>query len=254
MKELNMSDLVLYLISESAIEEDDVINLTVAPQLSKSQVAFNLFQTVKTRHTVPQFLKALKRSSGHNPWHGELYEKMMEEREHRVALQSSAKSKSLNLSKVQNLAHDLFTLPGELESRRSEYKVTDMIETARVDLQLKDLEIDPINTSSPPSHAVMCTSTDTSTLPLTDLNMSDPSNHQTLNVNQTKAEEDNTKSKLYRRWNGYLENHTMHVPIVLTRDRAIMLLCLKVGPIILIFMTNHLLQFCSEMELKCKHH
>ena len=123
MKELNMDDLNLYLVSESAITDNDVIRLREAPQLPKNQVAFNLYCIIKSRHTLPQFLNALKRSSEENPWHGELYEMISKERERRMASQHMIRSKSLSLNKVKHSTLSFFSLPGEVECHSIEYSI-----------------------------------------------------------------------------------------------------------------------------------
>ena len=137
LKELNMNDLNIYLLSELAISNDDLIRLTEAPQLPKSRVALNLYHTIKSRHTLIQFLKALKRSSEENPWHRELHEKISKERERRMA--SKRRSKSLRLSKVKHSKPSFFSLPGEVERHSSEYRIQDDEETVgQLKSELKD--------------------------------------------------------------------------------------------------------------------
>lgn len=204
MKDLNMEILNLYLMSESIILDDDLIKLTVAPNLSKSQVAINLYQIVKSRHKLTQFLTALKRSSEQNPWHGELHKKISKEREQRRASVSSVKSK------VHTLAHDIhaFTKPGELESRGSEYKVSNNEPTTKFETQIQDMhpgESDPhnMNLSAP---------TDSSTAPLTGTSMETNQYSPSNKTDNTITEEDKCKSKFtmakkiqytYKRWGAW---------------------------------------------------
>ena len=149
-----MGNLTVYLLAELVIVQDDIIRLIESPQLSKSQAALNLLKIIKENRSLPQFLKALERSSKDNPLHGELHEKITKERESRETSQSTTKSKSLNLSKA---AHDLFSLPGQVEDRGSEYRVSDNGETpeskAFKDKNDRDLQLrssSSININSPP--------------------------------------------------------------------------------------------------------
>jgi hypothetical protein len=190
MKDLNMEDLNLYLMSEFVILDDDVIRLTVTPTLSKSQVAMNLYQIIKSRRKLTQFLTALKRSSEQNPGHGELYEKISRDREQGIASVSSVKSK------VHTLAQDIFTQPGEPESRSSEYKVSNNEPTTDIETQVQDThvgETDPQisnNTDLPAP-------TDLSTAPLTDISMETNQCSPSNETAGTASEKDKCKSKFY---------------------------------------------------------
>ena len=199
-----MEDLNLYLMSESVILDDDVIKLTVAPNLSKSQVAMNLYHIIKSRHRLTQFLRALKRSSEQNPWHGELYKKISKEREQRRTSVSSVKSK------VHTLAHDIFTLPGELESRGSEYKVSNNEPTTEFEMQIQDMHLGE-NDLQISNNMDLSAPTDSSTAPLTGMNMETNQHSPSKNIDETAGtttEKDKCKSKFY---NGQKIQYTHNV-------------------------------------------
>ena len=162
-----MNDLNIYLLSELAITDHDLIRLTEAPQLPKNQIALNLYHTIKSRHTLLKFMKALKRSSKDNPGHGELHRKISKERERRMASQRIARSKSLRLSKVKRSIPSFFSLPGEVERHSSEYRIQEddnVVQLESKDENERDLQLSssvitmsvPPCTESTPSHPFMC--------------------------------------------------------------------------------------------------
>lgn len=148
LKELNMNELNLYLLSELAITDNDVIRLTEAPRLPKCQVAMNLYHIIKSRHTLPQFLKALERSSKDNPGHEELHGNISKERERRIASQRIARSKSLTLNKAQHSTTSFFSLPGEVECQSSGHRIQEKVRVLKVEPKDENERDLPLSSSS----------------------------------------------------------------------------------------------------------